>query len=95
MSMAAGSRYGKLKCRSTGMLVAGIDVSLRAECMDKQWFELGGRVIMRHIQRVKSVMPATNMLELLDLSFPYRLPAAMLMAAHGYTAAAHKRALHD
>ena len=48
-----------------------------------------------HSSRNLRKVPATNKPELLDLSYPYRRPTAMLMAAHDYAAAAHKRALHD
>ena len=36
-------------------------------------------------------MPATYNPVLQDLSYPYQLPASMLMAAHGYAVAALKR----
>ena len=49
---------------------------------------------MHSSRNLRSIL-ATNKLELLDLSCTFQRPTSMLMAAHGYTAAAHKCALHD
>ena len=49
---------------------------------------------MHSTQKLRS-MPPPHEPELLDLSYPYRRPTGMLMAAHSYTTAAHTRALHD